>query len=402
MTARLIAHASVLLAGMGVLVGCGSSGTHAASASSVQAATAPLATSMTEAGGRTWAIVAMGGSAATENRFWELFTRPATGGKWELVTPPGVADNGGLAAADVRGSVTVAFQPSQGLSFSPLALTSDAGKTWGTGLIDAPVASVPDALAASGGGGGNGGTMLALLGNGAIDQAAGADTGTSTSTSTGTGWSRLAAPGAVAASPAGRQCQITGLTGVAYTSSGTPLAAASCARPGVAGIFARSGNTWTAAGPAVPGGRPTQVLRLVGTPTGDVALLQTGTGGAAALFAAWTSDGTRWTVSPPLPAGSQAVRASGTGSGGSVWVLLADGRAETIAAPSAAGAVPSAAWRELPAPPDGTATLAALPGGTFDALATSDAKLTVYQLGTAGGWAKTQVISVPIEYGSSG
>ncbi|HEX8008972.1 MAG TPA: hypothetical protein VF482_21385, partial [Trebonia sp.] len=183
--------------------------------------------------------------------------------------------------------------------------------------------------------------------------------------------------------------------GVAYTPSGTPLAAASCARPGVAGIFARSGNTWAAAGPAVPGGQPVQVLRLVGTSTGDVALLQAGTGGAATLFAAWTSDGTRWTVSPPLPAGSQVVRASGTGPAGAVWVLLADGRAETVAASGAA-------WRELPAPPAGTAALAAMPGGSFDALVTSAGKLTVYQLGAAGAWARTQAISVPIAYGSSG
>jgi hypothetical protein len=395
MTARLIAGlyaGAGLLAGMAMLAGCGSAGSHAVSASSVQATTVPMVTSMTEAGGRTWAIVAMGGSASAENRFWELFTRPATGSGWELVTPPGVADNGGLVAADVRGSVTVAFRPSQGLSFSPLALTSNGGKTWGIGLIDAPVASVPDALAASASTStSTSGTMLALLGNGAVEQAAVAGVGTGTST----GWSRLAAPGAVAASPVGRRCQVTGLTGVAYTPSGTPLAAASCARPGVAGIFARSGNTWVAAGPTVPGGRQVQVLRLVGTPTGDVALLQSGTGDAAALFAAWTSDGTRWTVSPPLPAGSQAVRASGTGPAGAVWVLLADGRAETVAAPGAA-------WRELPAPPTGTATLAALPGGTFDALATSGSELTVYQSGAAGGWARTQAINVPIEYGSSG
>ena len=63
------------------------------------AATAPLATSMTTADGATWAILAMGGAAADENQFWELFTRPAGNGQWELVTPPGVADNGGLVAS---------------------------------------------------------------------------------------------------------------------------------------------------------------------------------------------------------------------------------------------------------------------------------------------------------------
>jgi hypothetical protein len=393
---------AALFAGIGTLAGCGSTGSHAAaSVSSASAATAPLATSMTSAGGGAWAIVAMGGSAAAENRFWELFTRPATGsGGWQLVTPPGVADNGGLVAADARGSVTVAFRPSQGLTFSPLALTSNGGKTWGTGLIDAPVASVPDAFAASADGG-----MLALLDDGAIDQAASASAG----------WTRLAAPGAITASPAGRQCEVTGLTGVSYTPSGAPLAAASCARPGVAGIFVRSGNTWAAAGPAIPGGQPVRVLRLVGTSAsdghgvgGDVALLQAGTGSTATLFVAWTSDGTHWTVSSPLSVGSQAVLASGTGPAGAVWVLLADGHAETVTSGAAGTSGTSgAAWRELPAPPAGTATLAAVPGvatvpgGTFDALVTSGGKLIVYQLAAAGGWAKTQVINVPIQYGSS-
>jgi hypothetical protein len=36
----------------------------------------------------------MSGAAAAQNRFRELFTRPAAGDRWELVTPPGVADNG--------------------------------------------------------------------------------------------------------------------------------------------------------------------------------------------------------------------------------------------------------------------------------------------------------------------
>ena len=31
--------------------------------------------------------------------FWEVFVRPATSSTWRLVTPPGVADNGGLVAA---------------------------------------------------------------------------------------------------------------------------------------------------------------------------------------------------------------------------------------------------------------------------------------------------------------
>jgi len=64
------------------------------------------------------------------------------------------------------------------------------------------------------------------------------------------------------------------------------------------------------------------------TAAGDVALLQAGAGGTASLLAAWTSDGTHWTVSPPLAAGTGRVTSSGTGSDGAAWVLLSGGRGD--------------------------------------------------------------------------
>jgi hypothetical protein len=375
---RRRARMAALLIAAALLAGCASAGSQGSAAPPAAAAAAPLATSMTVAGGGTWAIVAIGGSAADENSFWELFTRPAGSTKWALDTPPGVADNGGLVASGSGSALTVAFRPSQGLTFSPLATTSDNGKTWGTGLLDGAVATVPDALAAEGG------NMLALLGDGAIDQAGAA----------GANWTRLAAPGTVGASAAGRTCQVTALTAVAYSPSGTPLAAASCARPGTVGIFALTAGTWQAAGPAAPGGSPVRVLRLTGTTAGDTALLASGTGSAASLRAGWTTDGTRWTTSPPLSAGSGKVLALGTGPGSTVWVLLAGGRAATIAGPGAA-------WRPLPTPPPGTAALAAGPGGTADALAVAGASLTVYRLTQAGTWSRAQAVNVPVQYGSS-
>ena len=325
----------------------------------------------------------VGGSAAQENTFWELFTRPAASSPWKLVTPPGIADNGGLvAAAPAAGQgLDIAIRPSQGLTFSPLALTGDGGKTWGTGLVDAAVAAVPDALATGDG------KLLALLTDGTIEQAA----------TPGTDWTRLAAPGAIAASNAAQHCQITGLTAVALTASGTPLAAASCDRPGVVGIFARSGSAWESAGFTLDGrlaSEPVQVLRLTGTSAGDVALLKAGSGDAATVLAAWSGDGTHWTVSPPAPAGSGPVRASGTGSDGAVWLLFASGRAAAVSGPGAA-------WRVLPSPPRGTAALATTTGSTFDALAVSGAKLIVFRLSQDGIWRQDQVLSVPIQYGSS-
>lgn len=371
------------LAGACLLVGCTSQGAPTPETAAA-AVTFPLATSLASAGGQTWAVVAAGGSAASKDSFWELLTRPAASARWDLATPPGVASNGGLAAAAPAAGqrLDIAFRPSQHLTFSPLALTSDGGKTWATGLIDAPLAAVPDALAAGSG------TMLTLLADGAIDQAA----------APGTSWTRLAAPGAIAATAAGRRCQVIGLTAVALTVSGTPLAAASCARPGNTGVFARAAGTWRAAGPAVPAtlaNRPVRVLRLTGTASGDTALLQAGTGAAASLLAAWTSDGTRWTVSSPLRAGTGKVTASGTGPGGAAWVLLPGGHAGIVSGPGSP-------WRELPATPRGTAALAAGPGDSaVEALAVSGSKLTVSELTPAGTWSNTQVISMPIQHGSS-
>jgi hypothetical protein len=133
------------------------------------------------------------------------------------------------------------------------------------------------------------------------------------------------------------------------------------------------------------------VLGLAGTPGGNVALLRAG----GDLLAAW-SDGGRWTVSAPVavPVTGGGVSASGFGAGGSVWVLPGEGRAETISGPGGS-------WQALPPVPAGTETLA--PGasaGSYDALAVSGSRLTVWQL-DAGAWAKVQVINVPIEYGSS-
>jgi hypothetical protein len=362
--------------GTSMLAGCAGGGT-GASAAPAPAGTASLVTSMTTANGATWAIVAMGGSAAGANQFWELFARAAASDRWELITPPGVASNGGLVAAGGPATLSVAFRPSQGLTFSPLAVTSDAGKTWRTGLIDAPVASDPDALAAGAG------AMLALLGDGTVEQGE----------TVGASWTRLAAPGAIASSAAGRQCHVTSLTAVAYAPSGTPLAAASCARPGVTGIFARSGTAWQAVGPVLAG-RQVTVLRLTAIAAGDLALLQARAGSGATLLAAWTSDGTRWTVSAPLAVGTGRVAASGTGSGGAAWVLLADGRAYEVSGPGSA-------WRRLPSPPSGTAALAAGPGDAYEALAVASGKLTVYRLSPADAWDKLQTLSVPIQYGSS-
>jgi hypothetical protein len=374
------------------------------SAPALRVQTAPLSTSLVTPQG-TWAVTVMGGSAADENNFWQLFVRPAGATRWSLVTPQGVADNGGLVAAagDEQGaSLVVGFRPSQGLAFSPLATSGDTGKTWTPGLLDAGLADVPDAMAVA-----PSGQTLALLHDGGIEAAA------SAAAATAGQWSRLTTLSALAASAPGRGCGLVAVNAVTFGPNNVPMAAGSCVRRGVAGVFADRGGAWQAAGPVLPagfGGDQVQVLGLAAegsgghggvvppgasrarTAGGNAALLLAGT----SLLAAW-SDGGRWTVSAPVAAAGdeQGVRASGFGPGGSVWVLLGGGRAETIGGPGGS-------WQVLPALPAGTATLAPGSGpSAYDALAVAGSRLTVWRL-TVGAWAKVQVITVPITYGSSG
>jgi hypothetical protein len=360
--------------------------------------TAPLPTSLVTPQG-TWAVTVMGGSAADENNFWQLFVRPAGATRWSLVTPQGVADNGGLVAAagnEQGASLVVGFRPSQGLAFSPLATSSDTGKTWTPGLLDADLADVPDAMAAA-----PSGQTLALLHDGGIEAAATAAAATAGQ------WSRLTTLSALAASAPGRGCGLVAVNAVSFGPNNVPMAAGSCAQRGVAGVFADRGGAWQAAGPVLPagfGGDQVQVLGLARAAGGNAALLLAGT----SLVAAW-SDGGRWTVSAPVAAAGdeQGVSASGFGPGGSVWVLFGGGRAEAIGGPGGS-------WRALPPVPAGTQVLGPAPGpagpatlapgsgsSAYDALAVAGSRLTVWRL-AAGAWAQVQVINVPITYGSSG
>jgi hypothetical protein len=372
-------------AGMVLLAaGCGSQ-VAPPTAPALRVQTAPLSTSLVTAQG-TWAVTVMGGSAADENNFWQLFVRPAGATRWSLVTPQGVADNGGLVAAG-GASLVVGFRPSQGLAFSPLATSSDTGQDWTPGLLDADLADVPDAMAVA-----PSGQTLALLRDGGIEAAA------SAAAATAGQWSRLTTLSALAASTPGRGCGLVAVNAVSFGPNNVPMAAGSCERRGVAGVFADRGGAWQAAGPVLPagfGGDQVQVLGLASTVLantagGNAALLVAGT----SLLAAW-SDGGRWTVSAPVAAaGDEGLRASGFGPGGSVWVLLGGGRAETIGGPGGS-------WQALPALPAGTATLAPGAGSAaYDALAVAGSRLTVWRF-AAGAWAQVQVINVPITYGSS-
>jgi hypothetical protein len=386
---RRAARTAAALACLLVAAGCG--GAPAAGPARPAAPPAPpLATSFASAGGSDWAIVEMGGSAAQENNFWQLFVRPAAAAPWRQATPLGVADNGGLVAASPGGSsLLTGFRPSQGLTFSPLAASSDSGTTWSpTGPVNPGLANLPDALAA-----GPGGRVLALTNGG----------GAQLGTGLGSAWTHLSSVAALAATAPGRACGLTGLTAATFSSSGAPMLAGSCDRPGTAGIFADSGRGWQAAGPAIPAalaGDDIDVLRLASTGTGAVALLRAGTGPDTSLVAAFSSpaggSGSYWALSRPLPIGSGQVLSTTIGPGSAVGVIRSGGTGVTVAGPGGA-------WQALPALPRWTATLALGPSGQVDAIAAHLGTFSDWRLapGSAGGWHLAQTVDVTIPYGSS-
>jgi hypothetical protein len=379
--------AALALAVAALLAGCGSPAPAAPgpSAEAPPGGAAFLATSTVTAAG-TWAVAVMGGPAAEENNFWQLFVRPAGTSRWKLVTPPGTPDNGGLVLAGASGSLITGFRPSQYLTFTPLTITLNAGQAWSsTGPLDGALADVPDALAAASATG----NLLALLTDGTADLAGPGYTS----------WTTLATRQSLAATAPGRRCGLQNLTAAAFASPATPMLAGTCSHPGTAGIFASTGGTWHAAGPPLPAAlatQPVHVRRLTSTASGTIALLAAGTGPAATLLAAWSSDGgSHWTLSPPLRLNDAALSSASFGPGDTAAIVLTGSRGETIAGPGAG-------WRALPALPPGTATLAPGPAGGFDALAAGSTTMTIWQLAPGSpAWAKAQSINVPIQLGSS-
>jgi hypothetical protein len=377
------------IASSALLAACGSSSASSSGNSTADSAPAvSLATSLSTAND-SWAIVPM----TANPTFWEVFVRPATSATWRLVTPPGVADNGGLvAAADSGRSLTVAVRPSQDLEFTPLTSTADAGGSWSArGPLSAGVAASPGALAVSGS------QLAALLGNGTIEA----------SSDAGSTWRTLAKPGTIADSAAGKKCGTVGVTAVSFGPLPTEvLAAGTCGATGTAGFFDYSpgspGDGWRRLSLPVSG----QLVRLgagtalVRAKAGLTAVWPGGWVAYAPLTSSTRPSSTAWTASAPLPVTSAAIASGGLAGAtatlpGGMWVLMPGGQAATIGGPGQQ-------WLLLPPTPAHTSVLASGPGNSVDALAVSGSTLTVWQLDRGSTiWTKAQTLSVPIQYGSS-
>ncbi len=375
------------------LVACSTSdGPSVRSSASALSIPTPLATSVQTSAG-TWATVPMGNLQQPLNTFWQLFFRAPGAASWSnKVEAAATATNGGLVLASAEGrSVIVGIRPSARLTYSPLITTSDAGRSWSDGLVTEGLVARPDALAANASG-----QALALVND---------RDSTEVLSSAGdlSNWRPVVSQSALAEVPGrGQPCGLGSLTAVGYL-PGHALVGGSCSRPGVVALFSQSAGAWRLAGPALPRslerGRA-EVLALGAARGSTSALLAVSTSNRTDLVAAWSGSRGRWSTSSSLPLRpNEQVASFGPADGNGLFVLLrtasgADGLYVSEGSTSA--------WRELPAPPQGTTTVAFGAGEPAAALVAGATVATVWSLGSASStWAKSQVIDVPIQYGSS-
>jgi hypothetical protein len=363
--------------------------------STVGAGAAPLATSIDAAGG-TWATVAMGQLDQPDNTFWQLLFRPTGATSWtNKIEATAVATNGGVLITPSQGrSLLAGVRPSGFLTFSPLIATVDGGQSWTNGLLPGGLVASPDALAANASG-----SSLAITGTGSSLSSESVVTAGAHSL---TNWQTLTSAGDLAASTGGGQCGPTALTAVAFNGS-DPVVGARCDRAGVVGLFERKGGAWTLAGPHLPAsadGDQVSVVALQSSSDGLSGLVSAFGAGGTAVMAISTDDlGQSWQVSQPLQlTPSEQLTSVGPVGAGGFFVLLSSSSGPDRAVLLGA---PQSAWKQLPSPPPGTATLAFGPGTSVEALAVNTATLTVWTLGSTGGWHKGQMMTVSIQYGSS-
>ena len=362
----------------------------------------------------TWAVVAMGHYGQRSNTFWQVLFRPVGKARWTLVTPPGVASNGGFSFAGLSetaggvGSAAAGFQPSEGLTYSPVAVTDDDGKSWSAGTLPSALLAVADAVAES-----PAGVVYALVrpDGGTLVRSEGSLTT----------WKPVATRTTLAASAAGRGCDVTALTAVVAGGAGSsPELGAACARRGVIGLFRETPAGWAATTVPLRGdARSTfTVLRLQRSSSGTSAIVEARDQQGASLVALWRrTPSSGWTGSPPVRLHGTVLATTSTGS---TSLLVLTGRgfdAQRLLWVRG----PGATWRSLGDLPRGTEEVTAAPGaaaeavaapassgtgaggpGELSALVVSGSKVRVWQRTGGGGWHRTaQRFTVPIEYGSS-
>jgi hypothetical protein len=343
--------------------------------------------------GLLWAMVRTGGPQVG-GRYWQLLVQAGGTGKWRLATPPGVADNAGLAVATASvaaasvAAMTVGFIPSQLLRFSPLASTTDGGAHWTPGLLPAGLVSDPGALASM-----PDGQLIAVTAKGAEESAAGAS-----------GWAPLETLRALAATTAGRQCGLTAMTAASAGPGGIPILAGTCAAAGAIGLFMKTTSGWQPVGwpsaglrlPRSLRARSVTVLRLARVNASVLVLLGVATSRGDVIVPALLSAG-RWTVGVPSVKVS-GIESVATTSAGAWDVVFGGGYAAVGGSPSGQTSYYNLSRRlKLPAPDAVLLPVSSLsgPGARLTVLVPHVTSVTVEQLATSG-WRTIQVIKVPV------
>jgi len=363
----------------------------------------PLATSVLNSAG-TWATLPMGHLDEPLNTFWQLMFQPVGSSSWsDRVEATGVATNGGIVLAANARSLLVAVRPSNKLTYSPLILTTNAGHSWSTGLVEHGLAHMPSSLAIS-----PSGTALALTpSEDNVHEVLTSRPGPTYLLS----WETLLRGRELASSAVGRGCAPSSFSAVGYVGT-SPVVGAVCGRAGAAGVFIQLKGHWTAVGPKVPPSTGTaEVIALLPTSIGLAAVIELGHPSATGerLLVAWSANGTTWRSSSYFHlAAGQRVLSTGQAAGRGVFLLLTGpGGRDRLAEVDGPGAP---TWRALPAPPAGTQTVTFARTGAVQALAANQSVMDVWDLtsGTGGagggsrtGWRKGQALHVSIEYGSS-
>ena len=247
----------------------------------------PLASAVSTPTG-SWAIAAMGRLNDPSNTFWELFFRAPAATRWSLVTPPGVADNGGLVAGTSSGPLTIGFEPSQLLRYSPLAQTTDGGAHWTPALLPTALAAVPDALAYEPAGPGVAGRALALVRSGVL-----------ASTASLAIWVPLVSTSVLNAAGT-RSCGVNGLV-AAYSGRGTSLVA----------VWRPAGGSWMVSAPLPVGAHATLLSTGVGA-DGELLVLFGSPGRTPTLTVIFP--GGSWTRRPAPPSGAVTLAPMSDGS----------------------------------------------------------------------------------------
>jgi hypothetical protein len=338
-------------------------------------------TSAFESASAAWAILPMGDLSDPTTTFWQVFVRPRGSASWALATPTAVATNGGLVATGGARQVLVGVLPSQSLTFSPTATTSDSGRSFEPGLVPSALVGAPDALTI-----GPSGDHLAVTADGSVLDSTNAAP---------TLWHTVTDLTSLRATDPGRRCGATAVTAIAALGTHTYLGLA-CDHPGIVGVAGADGSAVLREPISLPGSSSVTVLRLAAVGPRLVTLLgiAAGTTTGYAVAALLPATG-QWTVSPTVtPTGP--LDASAIASNGDVVLLTGSDPASPTATRYV---VATAQWVTLPAPPAGTACIA-VDGADTDALVVRQAKLLVYAT-TGTAWHQVQTIDVPLSLGSS-